>query len=46
MSPFSIAVISILTILFGLLSLTPVIRDSQDMDSCDSPTIHQAKGAH
>ncbi len=46
MSPFAIAVIFILTVLFGLLSLTPVLPGSKDMDSFESPAQPKTRGAH
>ncbi len=46
MSPFYIAVVLILFILFGVLSLTPVISGPKDMYSYDAPIHPKAKGAH
>ncbi len=46
MSPFAVAVIFILTVLFGLLSLIPILPGSKDMDTFDNPTQPRVKGAH
>ena len=46
MSPFAIAVILILTILFALLSLAPVLFGSSDMDSFDPTSKPKTKAAH
>jgi hypothetical protein len=43
MSPFVIVVILILTVLFVLLSLTPVLSD---MDSVDTSKMPETKAAH
>jgi hypothetical protein len=43
MSPFAVAVILILTVLFALLSLTPVLSD---MDSFDPSATPKTKAAH
>ena len=45
MSPFTIAVILLLTVLFALLSLTPVITGSKDGDSFDRSSNPKTKGA-
>ena len=46
MSPFAIAVILILTVLFALLSLTPVLFSSSDVDSFDPAPKTKPKAAH
>jgi|WetSurMetagenome_2_1015567.scaffolds.fasta_scaffold44769_1 hypothetical protein len=46
MSPFAVAVILILTILFALLSLVPVISGQSDMDALDNTYMPKTKTAH
>lgn len=46
MSPFAIAVILLLTILFGLLSLTPLLTGPKDMDSFDPASTPKTKAVH
>jgi hypothetical protein len=46
MSPFAIAVILILTVLFALLSLTPVLFGPSDVDSFDPSPKSKTKAAH
>jgi hypothetical protein len=46
MSPFAIAVILVLTVLFALLSLTPVLIGPSDVDTFDPSPKTQTKAAH
>jgi hypothetical protein len=46
MSPFAIAVILILTVLFALLSLTQVLLGPSDVDSFDPSSKPKTKAAH
>ena len=46
MSPFALAVIFILTVLFALLSLTPVLFGPQNVDSFDPCSKPKTKAAH
>ncbi|HTX90514.1 MAG TPA: hypothetical protein VMC09_04775 [Anaerolineales bacterium] len=46
MSPFTIVVIFILTALFVLLSLAPILFGSADMDSHDPAPQAKTKAAH
>jgi hypothetical protein len=46
MSPFAIAVILILTVLFALLSLTPVLFGQSDVDTFDPSPKAKTKAAH
>ncbi len=41
MSPFAITVICILTVLFGLLSLAPILTGPKDMDSFDPTSVQK-----
>lgn len=46
MSPYTITIILVLTVLFGLLSLAPILSGPKDVDSFDSPTTPRTKIAH
>jgi hypothetical protein len=46
MSPFTVVVILLLTVLFIVLSLIPFMSGDQDMDSFEHPVQPQAKTAH
>ena len=45
MTPFAITVIFILTVLFGLLSLAPIMTSSKDMDSFDHTSTQKTNTA-
>ncbi len=46
MSPFAVTVIFILTVLFALLSLAPLLFGSADMDFFDPSAKSKTKPAH
>ncbi len=46
MSPFAVTVIFILTVLFGVLSVAPVLASPKDMDSFDTASVSKTKPAH
>ena len=46
MSPYAIVVVLILTVLFFVLSLVPVVTEESDVDSFDSRPKTQPKTAH
>jgi hypothetical protein len=46
MSPFSIAVVLILTILFIVMSIIPLLPGQTDMDSSKHTQKVKTKGAH
>jgi len=46
MSPYIVTIVLALTVLFGLLSLAPVLKGPKDVDSFDSATAPKTKAAH
>jgi hypothetical protein len=46
MSPFTIVIIVILSILFALLSLIPVLTGFKDMDPFDQTSNPKTRAAH
>jgi hypothetical protein len=46
MSPFAVAVVLILTVLFIVLSIIPLFPDQKDMDSSNQSPRAEKKHAH